>query len=409
MFSLHERTQRRACRNVFVLACAVPTLLTLGWMLYFHRPWQERDWQRSIEHALHVRANVNQVAASRPLQRELHGLQLADLQAVDPFVDFDVLHIRSDQTFESGKGIVATTELHELAQMVRVWLSGEHFQAAMLHVDELMLVATKERHFALNQVRIESKLTSSGERQIVLQAEMGPDNNIQLVISRSISGLIQSTLVTGRVGLPAWLFSDVVPGASRWGSASIHGTLKLEQSLFTTTGNFRGNVTAIDTGDWIGNDSLVTQADLQLEEFRWRMNRIQTLQGLLKTSSGTISAAFLNSIKDSLFCVPGEDFAATVNQKDPITFDKLACRFQLDSTGFVLRGACVAPLIDAPGCMILASGKPLLMQPNYATLPAACFIHVFCPREEHYWIPATREANDMADKLPLPTTEIINR
>jgi hypothetical protein len=171
------------------------------------------------------------------------------------------------------------------------------------------------------------------------------------------------------------------------------------------SGSFRGSINSIDTKIWIGTNSLQALANLQLEELSWRANRITMLKGSLETSAGQISSAMLKSFQESLYCIPAEDLAAKTKDRNFIEFDRLACRFQIDAAGLVVRGNCVVPTTDTPGCIILVQGKPLIIQPNYQILPTACFVHVFCPREGHYWLPATREATDMADKLPLPVAE----
>ena len=406
MFSLHEKTQRRVCRTAFVLVCAVPMLCTIAWVLYFHRPWQERDWQTTLANALHVRATVSQVSASRPLQRELYSLRLADLQSADPLLEMDVLHIGPQQAFSSVQSVVHHAQLSDFAEAVAVWLSGENFEIARFQAERVLISSANKQTCELKKLRAESKITASGARQIVIQARVGvKSDRVQLVIERSTAGKVQAALDTGQAILPAWLLANVVPGAGRWQSALFSGVLRLARDTSVISGIFRGSINSIDTKAWIGTDSLQALANLQLEELSWRENRIVTLKGSLETSAGQISSTMLKSFQESLYCIPTEDLAAKTKDRDFIKFDKLACRFQLDATGLVLRGNCVVPTTDAPGCIMLAQGRPLIMQPNYQTLPAACLAHPFWPRGENYWFPATREAADMADKLPLPEAE----
>ena len=145
MFSLHEKTQRHVCRTAFVLACAVPTLCTIAWVLYFHRPWQERDWQTTLANALHVRVTVSQVSASRPLQRELYSLHLADLQSAEPLLEIDVLHVGAQEAFSSENTVVHHAQLSEFAEAVAVWLSGENFEIARFQAERVLISSANKQ------------------------------------------------------------------------------------------------------------------------------------------------------------------------------------------------------------------------------------------------------------------------
>ncbi len=84
MFSLHESTQRRVSRVVFVACAILPTLATLIFVAYVHRPWREADWQRSLSQRLHVRVAVDEVASPQPGVTRLHDVWLADLRSERP-------------------------------------------------------------------------------------------------------------------------------------------------------------------------------------------------------------------------------------------------------------------------------------------------------------------------------------
>ena len=85
MFSLHETTQRRVCRVVFVVFAVAPMLLSLAWIAYSQRPWREADWRRTLSQQLHVRAAVEHIASPRPGVVRLKNVRLADLRSGLPF------------------------------------------------------------------------------------------------------------------------------------------------------------------------------------------------------------------------------------------------------------------------------------------------------------------------------------
>ncbi len=409
MFSLHERTQRRACRIAFVLACAVPTLLTLAWVLYFHRPWQERDWQRSIEHALHVRAEITHVSAPRPKERQLLDLRLADLQNSQPLADIEQLNIRGTELFSAERVSISSRQFEKLAETVNTWLAGNSFQSTMGLAEQLLLTGPTEEVCELQHLRAECRTTSAGVRSIIIQAEVGEDlQRVRLLVERSVDGTMRATLDVEESALPAWLLADIVPGASRWGSASLAGTLQLEKTASTFGGNFRGSVDPIDLQTWIGIASphrLQSQGKLEIENLRWQNHRIQLAQGSLETAGGQMSNSLVQAFKEKFYCVVSE---SVVGDGDVFDFDKLSCRFRLNADGLTVTGTCPGADAETRGCLIQAGGKPWMMQPAYSSLPLAHFVQVLCPLEKH-WLPATRAATDLAEKLPLPETEAKKR
>ncbi|MDZ4659487.1 MAG: hypothetical protein SH868_18100 [Bythopirellula sp.] len=399
---MHERTQRRVCRMAFVFACAVPTVLTIGWVLYFHRPWQERDWQRSVESALHVRAELVQVSAPRPLERELFNLRLVDLNSSLPLLSVDRLHIHSQQTLAAEQIDVNRRQLPALATTISIWLAGSEFQP--LSISARQLVFTDETHhsWTFNNVRAKCEVTATNVKQIAIQAELGETTKpLQILIERHPDGMVRTTLDTQQAKLPTWLLADLVPGAGRWDGATFGGTAQGESNTKEIVGTLRGSIAPIDAQAWIGKDSpqrVQAQAKLHLEHLNWRDGRIESVQGLLETSAGTASPPLLKAFQESLLCVLPDE--TILSAQEPIKFDQFACRFRLNSGGLTVSGTF--PVAGSAGCLIAAAGKPLVMQPSRSELPLGNFVRVFCPLEQNWlWLPATVEAIEFAEKLPL--------
>lgn len=400
MFSLHERTQRRVCRLAFVLVCAVPTVLTIGWALYFQRPWQERDWERSLEQALHVRAELMQVSAPRPQERELFQLRLADLNSSQRIVNVDRLHLGPRQTLAAEQIELDQCQLKALARTISIWLAGNDFQTLTISARQVVLTDEAHHGWTFNNVRAKCDVTPTNIKQIAIQAELDENAKpLRLLVERHPDGTVRTTLDTQQAKLPTWLLADLVPGAGRWEGAVFSGTARWESNTEEVVGHLRGSVAPIDAQVWIGHNSpqrVQAQAKLQLEHLNWRDARIESVEGLLETASGTMSPSLLKAFQESLLCVLNEEFLNSA--QEPIEFDQFACRFRLNSSGLTLSGTC--PMEGSEGCLIVASGKPLVMQPSYSNLPLGNFVRVFCPLERD-WLPATAEALEFADRLPL--------
>lgn len=398
MFSLHERTQRRVCRTAFVAFCALPTIVVFGWVAYFHRPWSERDWQRSIEHTLHVGAEVENLSAPRPLMRKISKLSLTDLETKLPLAELDDLVIHDVEAIEIGNITIHAKQFAGIAKALQIWLAGNDFATINWQAEKVTLLGPAQQRLQLDDVVVTSQASVVGTRQIIMRCSSGP----QLVIERGASGTTECRLESSQIRLPTWLLADAMPGAGRWSSGNFNGNLQLQKSRDSLSGRFTGQIDDIDCQEWIGSESLVAQASLRMEEFTWQSNRVATMQGSLETSEGLVSVDLLKSLQRVLFCQVTDK--AILESSEAIRFDKLSCRFRLNSAGLT----CVDPYADStangPGILITADGKPLVMQPAYSNLPLPNLVQLFFPVERDV-LPGTREATEMGDKLPLPETK----
>jgi hypothetical protein len=397
MFSLHERTQRRVCRTAFVAFCALPTIVVFGWVAYFHRPWSERDWQRSIEHTLHVGAQVENLSAPRPLMRKISKLALTDLETKLPLADANELIFHSVEQAEVRHVTIHAPQFVDIAKALQIWLAGNDFVAIHWQAEQVTLVGPAQQRFQLEDVIVKSQSTTAGTRQVVVKCSSGP----QLVIERGASGATHCRLESAQTKLPTWLLADTMPGAGCWSTANFNGNLQLQKGRDSFVGSFKGEIDGIDCQEWIGSEKLQAEANLRMEEFTWQSERVETMQGSLQTTEGLISVELLNSLQRVLFCQVTDK--AILESTDAVRFDKLACRFRLNSAGLT----CVElttlnnPQASGPGVLITADGKPLVMQPAYSNLPVPNLIQLFFPVERDV-ISGTREATEMGDKLPLP-------
>lgn len=406
MFSVHERIQRRVCRIAFVACCAVPTLATLMWVLYFHRPWQERDWQRTFEQSLHVRADLMQVSAPRPWERTLNDLRLTDLSTAAALLKIKQLHIGPGQVLSTDELQLDSRQITPLASAINIWLCGEEFAVTSLHAEQVLITDGVRNSCQLREAVAQSQILPTGERRLALQGMLGESNKpVRLVIDRRNDGSWQVMLDVQQTKLPTWLMANLVPGAGRWEGAAFNGAVQWQCQADEVVGSFRGHVAPIDVQKWVGEHSslkLAAQAELQFENFNWRGERIELAQGTLKTSAGTVSPAILVELKKGLFCVVKNE--SVLASQEPVKFDQFACHFRLDAAGLSASGNC--PL--EKDCLVVADSKPLVMQPAYSNLPLSRFVRLFCPLQGE-WLPATAEAVELADRLPLSKDDTVKK
>lgn len=397
MFSLHERTQRKVCRMAFVVLCTVPTFVTLCWMLYFHRPWQEQDWRRALESALHVRIEVAHISAPRPGERTIESVRLATLQGREPLAEVEELNIAATDSLAMASATVHWDRLATLVQTGEVWLAGEGFQPARWKIARLTLVNSSGMTCHLRDLRCEAKRGLKGVRQWMVEAKHD-GKPVRLLVERDLSGNFHTTIDAQQAALPAWLLARI-PGGSRWDEAMFTGTIRLHRDGSQGTGELRGEVAGIDMRRWLASDALQTIATLHLARLTWKDNRIETVQGTLDAANGQISHNLLTLLEEKFRCRVALD-PSQRNQDEFQPFDKLSCQFQLNTEGLTITGRYAWGETEK-GCVMTTAGQPLVSIPTIPTLPLAQLVQLVI-RHDPYWLPANREATDMAEKLPLP-------
>ncbi len=413
MFALHETTQRRVCRTAFVVGCVLPTLSVILWIAFLHRPWRENDWQRVLRQQMHVRATIGEIHSPYPGVTQLLEVQFADLRTERPLGSIDELRIEGWKSLLVADRIeIAAAQFPAFASAIATWISAEGAPALQLQAETLRFVGPDGESFELKNVRMQS-LTGNAQKRIKLQAEpldAEQGGTIELVVEHhagQAESMVFASLDTQKERLPAWIFADWVPGMKRCSEAQFTGLLQIESLAQQLSGTMSGQLEAIDLGQWIdlaGPHRIEAVATMHLEDLQWRGRRIEVAQGKLQAGAGKASRSLLDELTKRLFCVPGESLAPTKESSsgELLSFDELAFDFRINSTGMTISGACKTSDNHATGCLFANNGKPLLLQPGYTDLPVAQLVQALMPPAAS-WLPATREANAMADGLPLPS------
>ncbi|TWU24588.1 hypothetical protein [Bythopirellula polymerisocia] len=411
---MHERTQRRVCRAVYVLACIVPTVFSVVGVLYFHRPWQEQDWQRVLENNLHIRSSISKVTAPSPGERQLFAVRLADLQSDSTLATVDKLHLLSDHSIFADQIELSCNKMDDLTRTLQGWLSDAELPSVTIKVDKLLFARSASQVFELANVVIVIKDMKALDRKLIVQADVvtaeAERGHLRFQVERAENGSWDLSLDCREGQLPAWFFADLIPGASRWNAANFTGALQLHTAQDSTEGTLQGTFSPIDLQEWLGNDSphtLRSTASLQFETLHLQKHRISDAKGSLESEAGQISSSLTTALRKSLFCVAGKKLSIA-HAADGLSFEKLACKFQMSSAGLTVTGNCSVPSSETSGCLILSDGEPILLQPTYSNLPLPYFVQVFCPLDK-YWLPGMRKATELAEALPMPESENLKK
>lgn len=401
---MHERTQRKVCRTAFVVCCLVPTLLTVGWTLYFQRPWYEHDWQRSLESTLHVRVTADKISAPRPLELEIASLKIASLHSNQDLLGVNHLKVLTGRDFIADRIRVHWSKISEIAQAIEIWQAGGTNSITKWQINSLAIESESGQSCELSKVRMATTTSANGSRQLTLWAEAAQGQQIQLLVERSADGMLKCTVDAQHSVLPAWLLAHSVPGTTRWGNATFSGLVTIRKTRSLIAGHLYGSVSEIDTREWTGTNQIRTNVRLHLQELAWSNDRIERVQGSLHAGAGEIDRALFELLKEKLQCFEPPGIQV---DKDVYAFDQAACRFEISKTGLNIAGSCTVSDEDASNCLISADSRALLLQPPYC-LPLGQLVQIFCPLDKS-WLPATRKAIDIADKLPLPESDTTNK
>lgn len=405
MFALHETTQRRVCRVTFIVLCVVPTLLTLVGIAYCNRPWRQSDWQRTLAQSLHIRATLDDITRPSPGVTELTHLQLADLRTDHPLGSIDKLKFHrqnSRLTLHANHFTLEAEQLPDFVTAVSTWLATGELEPLDFEADRLTIMDSSLRTLVLRELTINSDTTDSQGQHFRLTALDDEGKHIQLSLE-SEQGRLHFVVDAQQVPLPAWLLGKLVPGISGCGDATFLGRISATSESQTTSGKLEGIFSNIDLQTWIGNDGphrLRGVAQLELEQLDWSDGRIEMAQGSIKASRGASSFSLLLNARDICGCATGPTWETLSRESEDtlVPFDQLSLSFQLSSTGIAVAGLC------KEGAILTLGQISSLFAPSQVR-PVGELVQVFDYRHQPGWLPATRRAHDMAEKLPLPGDE----
>lgn len=401
---MHERLQRRVCRVIFLGTCFVPTLCVLMGAVYFHRPWQERDWQRELERELHLQATIGSVQAPRPGVRVLKDVEIRSLRTDAVLAKLDRVRLGQDANAYVEHMEIDSSRLGELAAAVQTWFNRHGAHLPRISIDRFVLSQGPSEACASEKVTILSTENKAGGPKVSLVAVRG-EATLRLVLEQQMSSSWSCVIDSTKLPLPTWLLSGFVPAAARCGGSEFAGTLQVATDQVHVAGKLRGTYTQLDLQSFLGSGSphLCTgSGQLQLDEYQWQDDSVLVAAGSLEAGAGQVTRSLVEALSKWLnFQVP-----ASIGSGEPterLDIAQTGCRFRLDAGGLWVRGNASN---EHPGCVLLGTAGPVLNQPAEVQPSLFCLAHVFYPHQpEGPWLPANRGAIELSRRLPVFGTD----
>jgi hypothetical protein len=427
MFAFHETTRKRICRTAFFALCVAPTLASAAWIGIHRAPGRTGRLARGLSDKLGVHVTLADWREPRPRIVSSSGLVLSDAASGSSLADIASLELRRD----GGGHVYSATEValdgHEMArlsELVRSWLAKLPAERHEIHCRKLIIrlasvsagpkgAADPLNTIVLYDVKGIADRDASGRLQAQFTAravedESSPDNVIRMTLAAATapeSAAPTLTLDTHECSVPAALLAGIVPGFDRLGQhARFIGEVRWSLDAVQIQGVAQGRVDAVELSAVLPAGSphaIEGSANLELSELSWRGIRIERLAGTVVAGQAQISRSLVEAAVRNFSCGQSGAGVPVASDDALIALDALAVQFELDAKGLTFWGHSPPGLNLPAGCLAMSGSKPLLFGPPYRDWPLGELVRTLAAPSTA-WLPATREAVEMADRLPLP-------
>ncbi len=338
---------------------------------------------------------------------------LADLTTHLSLVEFTDLEThwgRRAATISAQTATIDAAQLDALVRRANDWLWQLNKEQVRFDVDRLAIRgadANDAVEFHDVQVRATRDAASGVKAQLfahLSENDAGaPAVRISLQqLADGGSRITRATIDCRGVELPSWLFAAAGPVMASCGTdAAFSGAVQLDWTGGVLGGRAAGQIDDADLAAMlpVGSPHVARgRTTVTLHELRWRGRQIESFAGSVRATGVEVSWSLVEAAVKQLYCEQ-----PSVVTTEMIAVDRLACEFRLNRQGLTLTGELNSESNLPQGCIAESGGRPLVMQPKYVDLPAGAWVQ-FVAAAGTSWLPATQEAVDLAERLPLPTS-----
>jgi len=404
----HEHARRCVCRVVFLAVCVLPTVAVCGWIVWHRQAGHHAAWQERLGWRLGARVSAARVSYPLPDTSRWHDVTLADMETGEPLLQAATVEASSfgETTTLIARDVeVDADRLPNLSQLLGGLLRRADQGPLRITASNVRLRGTTG-DFPLSEL-VGSFTPSATGNRATLEFNWGKttkSGQVRLAASRNRQTSPPSTqleLGTGEAVLPSRLIRDAgMPLADLGGDAKFCGYYWATESAGRWQGELAGQLTDVDlsrVASVDGLNQLNGKVTLSVDRARVSEGRLQEAAGELSITRGQID----KSLYVRLITRSGCHAVPVTAVPWPMEYDELAVRFDLDSSGMKLFGACR----DVPiGTLLARDSQPLMITPKTAAVSVAQFIEILTPGHGGSAV-ASREAQSLASVLPLPAAE----
>lgn len=406
MLTLHERTRRKLCRAGFLLLCVGPSLAIAGWISLARSGLHARSYATSISRDLRLAVSMD--AVTNPLPRstllrgvviksedQLHGLVRSRLIEIQRTADDLAIQVYQPHvTFAGARAIWSLAERQ---------LRGSKSPHATVRVvgDVTLGLPTAEITLTDVQAKVTSGVTTP---TAMLQFRVAGSTHeqpvaLRLQVSAADAGHTEQSTIqinSGNTAIPAEFLALLWPALHALGrNAMFTGAISASCVDGNWTGQLQGVLENLELNELVTErfpHKLSGTATVHVADARFEQGRLISARGVLTAGPGLVSASLLNSAAALLGCGGN---AEPRSGADPLPYQTLAVRFELNERGFSLRA-----LADAHGGL-MADSSLLLREPAVEYQPVVNVIRALVPRSD-VLVPATRQTEALVSLLPIP-------
>ncbi|HEX6963045.1 MAG TPA: hypothetical protein VF175_14345 [Lacipirellula sp.] len=429
MFAFHETTRKYVSRIAFVALCVAPTLFTAWWIAGHHWPGRKGRLARELSESLNVHVKLANWREPRPRVVRVQHLTISDPSSAQLLTELNLLEVHRGavRAYTLDEVTIEAAQLDRVAAKVLGWTEKLPPEVHEIRCRRLNLrftdgrpaqsQATSPRVFTLHHIRGRINRDAAGRRTIQLMGyetenptEDSPKVTLTLAPSSDAASAAPAlTLESIGVAIPGQVLSSAALGFGSLGvDATFRGIVRWTLAQPETTAIAQGRLDGVDLAKLLPADSphtLQGQATVELSELSWRGARIERLAGAVHAEHVQMSRSLIDAAAFTHGFQCRQDGSGTPVAGEPslVSVDVLAVQFQLDAEGLVFSGNCPPDVTAQPGCIAVSGVQPLVIEPPYPghKWPLGVLFQTLSARPTA-WLPATRDAVDMASRLPLP-------
>lgn len=414
MLKLHEDTQRRVCRILFVTLCVIPLLCVLAWCAARQSDSEIIAWQAQAGSVLQLATACEGLTHVRPNVTLLHEVSGEDYESKEPFFQTRLLeidgqsnglHVVAHQPTLHGSGMrhFADWLCRQMTQGEQQWTGDWQLtakevsflpqSATALTFNDLALKLSNARHAAEGALSVRLAGANSQEPitiRLVRQHESSSPR-WSVHFDTALSSIPCSLL-------GPWL--SITPGLGSAATFDGAGWAELRDDGWRS--EFNGVISQASLDRLISDrfpHRLTGTATLRIRRAVIEQGKVVVLEGAVDARDGTISRSLLESARQQMKLGDGAD--PLPRQEEEVAYAHLAFDFSIDASGIRLSGACQDGK-DPRSMLISADGRDFWFAPRGTQpIPVANLLRALLLHQEML-IPAVRETPGLLRLFPLP-------